>query len=107
MRLTPKLSGPATKASPQTHKTHQSPAPARGQTDSHTGSRSYPAPRRTDRPTGLEIRGAWNDHARGRNNGRRRGTTQYGTDRVGLQRPRACLEGSDTDGSRQRVHLAV
>ena len=52
------------------------------------------APGRTDRrPTGLEIRGAWNDHSRGRNNGRRPGhvTTQNGTDRVRLERPRGFL----------------
>jgi hypothetical protein len=36
--------------------------------------RETAAPGRTDRPSELEIRGAWNDHSRGRNNGRRHGT---------------------------------
>ena len=61
--------------------------------------RETAAPGRTDRPRGLEIHRAWNDHSGGPKIDRGHGTTQNGTDRVLLERPRGSLETSDTDGS--------
>ena len=58
--------------------------------------RETAAPGRTDRPTGLEIRGAWNDHSRGRSNP---GGASGGRQPPVSDRPRSLGQGADAPRS--------